>query len=134
VFLSWKYSYSVNGFITEWASRGKAGVHQTVPYWKLGEFRKPDQCIYSTDGGSANLASFTASPRARSMVVWVSYNHATYPANYMIGYDYHNKGANFLYTSGRVKFIPIKGTPSASSMSPTNTLEGKTQWMPDDRM
>ena len=134
----WSYSYAVNAFVNYWETaaggRGNPAVHQAVPYWKIGEFRKPDQCVYMADGGSSSAANFGAVPRVRSLLIYVLYNSAAHPTNALVGSDTHNKGANFLYASGRVNYIPIKGGPAGYDLPRCNTPEGKLMWQPDDRM
>ena len=135
--MGWPYSYAVNAFINQWAmpgGRGAAGIHQSNPSWKIGEFRKPDHCVYMTDGGANSLANYYAGPTAGiTWLVYVNYNQPK-PDNFMVGFDRHNKGVNFLHVSGRVSYFPIKGGPSGFNLPQCNTPAGKVFWQPDDRM
>ena len=135
MFMGWNYSYSANAFINDWSQRGKAGTRpkgsQYTSTWKLSEFRKPDQCAYLTDGGAGSLANVGI---AKTPLVWVSYGSAGHPANFMFGYQRHNNGVNFLFTSGRVSYLPAKGGPSVISLPKCDTQAGKTFWQPDDRI
>lgn len=130
---TWSFSYSANAFINEWSSRGLAGTRpkgaQYTSTWKISEFRKPDQCVYLADAGWSSATDITS-----ARLVWVYYNSATHPANYMIGYTRHNNGANVLFTSGRVGSVKVYGAPSSFSLPRCNTLEGKIFWQPDDRI
>jgi len=136
-FMGWPSSYAANAFVNQWSDRASASGKRLAPTglftstWRMTEFRKPDQCVYLTDAGAQSAANFK---KVNCPLVYVGYNRADLPYNYMVGYDNHNKGANFLYVSGRVSYIPIKGGISGYSLPLCNTPAGKLFWQPDDRI
>ena len=136
-FMGWPSSYASNAFINQWSDRASASGVRPAPAglftstWRMTEFRKPDQCAYLTDAGAQTAANIGI---VNSPLIYVGFNRSDLPYNYMVGFNNHNKGVNFLYASGRVNYITVKGGISGYSLPRCNTADGKLFWQPDDRI